>query len=248
MPDDSYDFRPLEGIARTLRFLLLLGAIVSLVAALSDLIEIQLLSRVAAGEELSDVETAANDTRQGLVAVVQLLALLATTVAFLTWFYRSHKNLTALGATDVKYSSGWAIGGFFVPIMALYRPFQIMKEVWRGSKPEESMTVPGLQPFAQPAREETPSIVSWWWGLFLISTFLGQFSLRLMFRAEQTVGVLQVSAWTTFGSDVTDVAGLLVTAALVQRVTSRQADQWNRMMIFSPPVPANPEPVKPFRS
>jgi len=237
MLDESFEFRPLDRIARMLRFWLILGAIVSLVAGLSDLIEIQLLSRIAAGEELSVLETDANDNRQGLIAIIQALVMLATVVSCVSWCYRSRKNLPALGATYLQYSPGWTIGGFFVPIMSLYRPFQVMKEVWRGSIPEDS-TITSAMPVGELVKERAPRIVWWWWALFLVSAFFGQISMRLMFRDDPTMAMLQATSWTSFGSNAVDIPGLLVTAALVQAITAGQAEQWKRLMISPrPPFP-----------
>jgi hypothetical protein len=238
MPVEFDEFRPLDGTARFLRFLLLLSAVVALVATLSDLMEVQLLSRVVAGESLSTVEAEANDSRQFMIAVVRIPVLAATMIAFFTWFYRSHKNLGPLGATGLKYSPGWAIGGFFVPILSLYRPLQVMREVWNGSTPEPSTALSTSGVFSHYGDEQTPGKVKWWWGLFLVSALLGQLTFRLSLLDEPSLRVLVASSWLSFVANAVDLPGLLVTVSLVQAITARQNEQWRHVIATPPPAPA----------
>jgi hypothetical protein len=34
----------------------------------------------------------------------------------------------------MTYSSGWAVGYFFVPLLNLFRPYQVMQEIWKASE------------------------------------------------------------------------------------------------------------------
>src|SRR5262249_41598065 len=150
--------------------------VVSVVAAVSGFFEISLLNRIGAGV-ISETEANANDLRQGAIGILQFLITLATAAAFLTWFYRAHKNLPRLGARYLQYSSGWAVGGFFVPILGLVRPFQVMREVWCHSyppSPESGATAEG-----QPPQPPTLTLVGWWWGLFLLSSAVGRIASRI---------------------------------------------------------------------
>lgn len=56
-------------------------------------------------------------------AVVEFPVYILTVVFFLIWLNRSYKNLTPLGAQDLAYSSGWAVGYWFIPFVNLVRPF-----------------------------------------------------------------------------------------------------------------------------
>ena len=82
-----------------------------------------------------DVEGDPNDSRRRLIGSFQIWLFLGTSVAFLFWFHRVQKNLPALGGRELKYTPGWAVGGFFVPFLNLVRPIQVMREVWHGSDP-----------------------------------------------------------------------------------------------------------------
>jgi hypothetical protein len=49
----------------------------------------------------------------------------------LTWVYRANKNGHALGTAGMKYTPGWSVGWFFVPIANLFMPYWVLKEIWQ---------------------------------------------------------------------------------------------------------------------
>jgi hypothetical protein len=68
-------------------------------------------------------------------------------------------------------SPPWAVGWFFVPIAALWKPFQAVREVWQVGVDRggwQAVPVPGL--------------LRWWWGLYLLTNYLGWASARLTLR------------------------------------------------------------------
>lgn len=63
-------------------------------------------------------------------SVVVLVAELACAAVFITWFYKAYRNLDRLKAA--QYRPGWAIGGWFVPFLNLWRPYQLARELAAG--------------------------------------------------------------------------------------------------------------------
>ncbi len=57
------------------------------------------------------------------------------------WFRRAYFNLHQK-VSYLSHSEGWAAGSWFVPIVNLYRPYQIMKEIYVETK--ELFTKRGL--------------------------------------------------------------------------------------------------------
>jgi hypothetical protein len=101
----------------------------------------------------------------GMAAIALAALLVATTVVFIVWTWRSAKNNEVLGRVQPRHTSGWAIGGWLIPIGNLWIPVQIMQDLWEGSDPE----VQGryrVQGFGR------SPLISWWWGLFLASRVL----------------------------------------------------------------------------
>jgi Domain of unknown function (DUF4328) len=62
-------------------------------------------------------------------------ALMSTGSAFIAWFSRAYQNIERLGARDLRVKHGGAIWSWFVPILGLIRPKQIMNDIWRASDP-----------------------------------------------------------------------------------------------------------------
>ena len=44
-------------------------------------------------------------------------------------FYCAYENIERLGASDLRASRGWSIGAWFVPILNLVRPEQLMDDI-----------------------------------------------------------------------------------------------------------------------
>jgi len=100
----------------------------------------------------------------GLALILYFVTLIICMIVFLMWLYRARSNLPALGVADARWSPGWAIAWWFIPIMSLFRPYQLVKETWQASDPE---SLPGWR------REPPPAVFGWWWGLFLVYSFFG---------------------------------------------------------------------------
>ncbi|MBI9051861.1 MAG: DUF4328 domain-containing protein [Anaerolineaceae bacterium] len=94
------------------------------------------------------------------IGCIVSIASLISAILLLVWFFRSHKNLLAFNTMGLKYSPGWAVGAFFVPILNLFRPYQIAQEIWKASDPEAS-TVGWKQ------SKISIVVILWWLSVFL---------------------------------------------------------------------------------
>ncbi|HYE95112.1 MAG TPA: DUF4328 domain-containing protein [Rubricoccaceae bacterium] len=105
------------------------------------------------------------------------------------WKVAAYRLLPALGARFVSHSPGWAAGAYFVPFLNLWRPYQIMREIWEGSDPG------ALRVDLEEKRPD--ALLPLWWGLWISMNVLGQITRRLDSPAltpeqEMTVGVLSL--------------------------------------------------------
>lgn len=135
----------------------------------------------------------------GVSGILQLLVLIGCAIAFCIWFHRVYKNLPALGV-PTTFSAGWAPGSFFVPILNLFRPFQIAKEIWVGSDSGSTDTGP----------------VTLWWALYLGSNIIGSVGARIE-------GV--PSLVLLLGSDVLSIAAALAAVRMINGIEERQASK-----------------------
>lgn len=91
------------------------------------------------------------------ITVVPLVSVL-TPVVVLFWVQCASSNVRALGATGLKFTPGWAVGWYFVPIANLWKPFQAMLEIWRASaNPREWQ------------RQSGSALLWCWWSLWVLN-------------------------------------------------------------------------------
>ncbi len=211
------EFKAIAGRNQGVFWIFSILLIVTAIAFFSDLLEAQLLQRAIDGEIITDAEAISNDTRQGIIGILVFIVNLAAIVIFLMWINRAYKNLSPLGATSLRFTSGWAAGWFFVPIMSLFRPYQVVSEIMKVSNPNVNMAD------SNSWRDlPTPPIVGWWWALFLISNFIGQIGFRTIFTSEELSDWL-FSVYATMSWEALDVvAGIPITILLVRKISQFQ--------------------------
>jgi hypothetical protein len=96
--------------------------------------ELQILKNAQIGEYISEQEANTSDLIQGIIGLLQLGIYIASVVLFLNWFRRAYGNLHRLGIKYLKQKESMAVWSWFIPFINLFRPVQIMNEIWTGLK------------------------------------------------------------------------------------------------------------------
>jgi len=210
-----------ETAAQWTRGLLVVTLGLCVIGIASDLSEVVLFFQ-ATTRGISDADAAANDSRQWLIGMLHLVSFLGTSLAFLSWLHRANQNLPSLGNRDLKYTPGWAVGGFFVPFLNLVQPFRVMRELWHGSDPTGLER--DLSSGRPPIRDQlaAPPMLVGWWACFLLSAFFGRVAARL---AGSTVEQLQLVSVMQVVSDVLEVPSVVLAITLVGRITEWQTER-----------------------
>ena len=146
----------------------------------------------------------------GIFLTLWLVAL----VFWCMWVYRTYRNLPALGAQGLRYSPGWAVGYYFIPVLNLFRPFQVMRETWRAS----DVRYDGGTDWRALA---APAVVGWWWAAWLASLVVAWGSAWWWVRFED-VGAMRVASWIDLGILALDVAAVLLQIRVVRGLTQLQ--------------------------
>jgi hypothetical protein len=154
---------------------------------------------------------------QGLNALFMLLGLLGSWVLFLVWLNRAYKNLAALKPQYLEFSSGWAVGWWFVPFANLIKPFQVVREVWWESDPDRSDE---LQ-FLTVSLHRAPSYMGLWWSAWLVSDFLGYFT-SLHDAETNRIETIAMTGYFFILSGITTVVAAGLAIFVVFDVTRRQ--------------------------
>jgi len=166
---------------------------------------------------------------QSAVGLLQLVLAIGGTVAYLMWVHRTYRNVPALGARGLRFGPGWAVGYYFIPIMNLFRPFQVMKETWQASDPEWEDNE-GL------AWSSTPSsgLLAAWWFFYLISVFAGQFAMRTSFQTKNVSDFI-LSDVAMIISDAVDLVSIPLIMLVIWRVDARQTQRSRRLGLENDP-------------
>jgi len=222
----------------------LVAVIVSDILAIgSDLLEIRLMSRLVDGDDVSLSSLDSDDLRQGVAALVVFAVFVASTVLFLRWFHRAYSNLPAL-RSQPRFKRGWAIGGWFVPIMWFWRPKQIANDIWRGSDPS-----PRALEFT---RTEVGSLLGLWWAAWIIGGFVYTRSTLAYLNtpAASDAGISALVGDVQDARDIRyaaildvvasgiDIAAAVLAILVVRALTSRELGRARLVATFPDAAPA----------
>jgi hypothetical protein len=140
----------------------------------------------------------------------------ATWLAYFAWIYGVQGNLPALGVDDPQHSPGWAVAWYLIPIMALFKPFEAMQELWFGSDPD-LLGIP---------REEWPqrsvSLVGWWWSFHLGAYFVQYAVQAADWYADTAAGLQREALLALAALLLLHIPHALLKLVLVRRIHAMQ--------------------------
>jgi hypothetical protein len=112
------------------------------------------------------------DIATGIIALVQMVLSIWLFIAFFRFLHRVSKNLRFKFQKEMKFTPGWTVGYFFIPILNLFKPYQAIKEMWTTANNNKPINA---------------ALLSNWWVLWLISNIVG----RVVFKYT-------VKNWATY--------------------------------------------------
>jgi hypothetical protein len=173
------------------------------------------MDRMKRGQPVSETELDTNYYAQLALSLIYAIWWLATVIAFLMWTHRAHRNLHSLGATDLEFSPAGAVGWYFFPFLNLYKPYQVMREIYNASNPDD------LRYQITRWSDHGPMIVKTWWALFLLMSVASR-AVNRMSAYPDTPGSFQFVAGASIVDDVITIATMLVAIVLVRSIDHRQ--------------------------
>jgi hypothetical protein len=152
--------------------------------------------------------------RVDAMSAIVLMTFLVGAILWLVWQFRGHKNLRALGARHLRFSPGWAVGWWFVPLANYAMPFLTMQELYKASDPDA-----GPDDWSS---GKTGALIGFWWASLLAQTLL-------LFAGSSTEGTTDVTLTELAAGQryvILGYAAMIVAAglaiALVIRIDQRQ--------------------------
>jgi hypothetical protein len=200
--------RPNEQRAKNAITLIYIILSLEIISFISGFLQFGLLQTIAQGGEISDKAAEANDSREQIIGFIYLAAYIVSAVMFIQWFRRAYFNLHQK-VNFLSHSEGWAAGAWFVPFICLYRPYQIMKELFQET--DNLLVKNGLNITGNFAG----STLVWWWALWIINNFVGQLVFRLSKGAE-TLEELTTMTVVSMAAHLIGIPLALVTVKLIK--------------------------------
>ena len=219
-------YLPLRRPARRARVGLWLSILLALASAAANLGDTRLAKDLAG-------DGASSGDLYLWVGLVQAAWFLVTAGYWLAWFRRAYRNLPALGARRLRYRPWWAVAAWLLPVFSLFRPKQVLNDIWRASDPELPLDRPDAW-----RKRPVVELLGWWWLAFLASVLARSIPTQAVHAAADLMllGLLpeqfdrfQASAGMQIVADLLTVVCGLLALRVVRRTTARQDDRATRL-------------------
>lgn len=211
-----HSIRPNAERARLAIVFFIVQLVVLMITIVTDVYQYIIVKGYEAGT-VSMEELSRSDTVVSISGLLFIAALIASIIAFLRWFRRAYWNLHVLHPMVPRWSEGWAAGAWFVPFLNLWRPFQIMKEIWTGMH--------GAAPMHS-SRAENTAPLGIWWASWLVSGFVTNAGTRIRMRADTLSDFLIAIPLDIVGSAIS-VVSLLLLLQIIRRVAAAEKDAYD---------------------
>ncbi len=203
-------FKDPTSLNNVLKVMLIASIVLAATAIVSSFAEYQLLVSAKNGVEIYESEVNSNDTRQMTISLFQILMVILTAVIFLKWVHRAGTNVRKLGATGMKFTPGWAVGYYFIPIFNLWKPYQAMKEIWQASKSPANWS-----------NERESGILGCWWTFWIISGLVNRYSMKQSLKAEEIEELINATM-TSILADGIYIALCIIAIMLTGKLSEMQ--------------------------
>ena len=174
--DQEKMLRPNEARAKYAIVMLFVILFLDVVSGYSSYLQLGLLNDLNEGIFVPDDVLTTNDLRELIIGVLYSIAMLVSAVFFIQWFRRAYYNLQ-VRTGNCEHGEGWAAGSWFVPIISLFRPLHIMKEM-------DTKTSRLIGSTTGKVVETNGVVIGFWWALWILNNYLGNYVLKMAFREE----------------------------------------------------------------
>lgn len=204
--------KPLGVLTYWVVALLTVTAVIDIFGVVSLLIERSLVLDSLAGRPVSIDEAVASDNRVEAIGGWTLIALLVAGVLWCIWQHRAHSNLRAFGRNGLRYTPGWAVGWWFIPIASLWKPLGAMSELWKASEPSDD-------PNAW-LRARAWWALGLWWACWIVGNLLDLVASAM--QVESDLSTVASSDIVAVIARLVEIAAAVFAAVILRDILSRQ--------------------------
>lgn len=136
------------------------------------------------------------------------------------WTYRCHRNLESLEHRNLDSKHIWALLCWFFPVLNLFCPYQVVREIWWRSHPLAADT---------PESAPVSHLVFWWW--LMRVTALGTVFLSYCFSPHESWPQYHTFFRLVFLSFFWDLLDSILAILLVSRISQWQLARHRRLQV-----------------
>ena len=214
--EESAGYRPASTRARWATVLLIAWIVSAVLMAGADGTRISVANGFLTGASASLSDAQSSDDLVRLATWTHLAAYVLVAIAFLMWLHRVVANSWALGAHNLRFTPGWAVGWWFVPIANWVRPFQVVSEAWRAADSDDALSTA-----ASRGGHRLPAFLWMWWILYLLGSLIGSAGIVAGSTAN-SITALRSRAEVDVASLAVGLVAALLAVTVVQRLSKRQ--------------------------
>lgn len=181
----------------------------SVLSIIGGFYQYNLVSNILSNTSAITTEAAAtNDLIQRIASLASIGSFIILAVFFIRWFRRAYYNLHALPGVYASLDEGWAAGAWFVPLLNLVRPYQIMKEIWEGTQ----------QFLSHRITPRSSALVNSWWAIYLGTNIFSGIASRMV-SGSANLEDLKTNTIVYILSEVMSIVAAIVAMLLVNRMS-----------------------------
>ena len=175
--------------------------------------------------------------RSRLTWLLTIFVVIFVAFPYMSLIHRASRNLLPLKSEGQKHSAEWGVLHHFIPILNLFRPGQVVMELYRGSDPEVTTD----NPSAWKKQGKVRPIVFLWWLLWVAAWIFNPITVPRFVNAQTLPELISANDLLIL-SDV-----LLIVLGIVAVLMLRQLHVWQEMrfskvglITVTPPPPVDP--------
>lgn len=138
-------------------------------------------------------------------------------IFYLIWKYRVYKNLQIAKVKGLGHSPGWAVGWYFIPIAHLFKPYQVMKEIWQATfysrGPEDWKT------------KSVSGILLTWWLIYIFSNLLSSQNIF----SDHTISAYKKDAILSLLTEPLSIISGILLIIIIRKITKEQNESLPQM-------------------
>jgi len=181
------------------------------IALMSDFMQLNMIENI---DRITVEAAEANDKRVNIVDWTHIIVGIMAWITVLVWKYRTNKNCHGFGTKGMRFTPGWAVGWHFVPFMNIFRPYQVMQEIWQVSTDPMNWQ-----------NQRRSALVKWWWFFFLIGAVFGKYFAKISIRnafGEQTVEQLRLITSSGIYTNCVYIVSTILMILIIIEIAKKQ--------------------------